>query len=354
MSFRSSLLPEGSSTVRSRSTGEPIRAPNASSQSTSPRRARTAYQCRSSPSVNWPLTSQGTAISWAWSGAWLSAAALTGTSVTPISTGAWLPGWWYAKPSTVNLGGAEPQRDALVSGPSRGRDLDFHAIERRGRSCSLRRGERFLPNSFTLVRLAPRHHARNGELHARFRVDVEPIEVGGTAQVTEVEHLHEVSPVGGHQEIDERIDARIAPVHGQPLAVGVVHFQHGPQLGVDPLGPALQHDALTGLGLELETVDVARLLDPPVDHDVQRNVLGAIERVVRLILHSDCSASPAACAAPPTAPRCFAAFGTRLGSGLRSTFSRCTRSRSTMRMMTPSTDPNWCVPCDRPLTGAMA
>jgi hypothetical protein len=27
---------------------------------------------------------------------------------------------------------------------------------------------------------------------------------------------------------------------------------------------------------------------------------------------------------------------------------------NTMRMMTPSTHPNRCVPCDRPLTGAMA
>ena len=48
--------------------------------------------------------------------------------------------------------------------------------------------------------------------------------MGGAAQEAQVEHLHEVGPVGRHPEIDEGIDAGIPAVHGQPPAAGIEVF----------------------------------------------------------------------------------------------------------------------------------
>jgi hypothetical protein len=66
------------------------------------------------------------------------------------------------------------------------------------------------------------------------------------------------------------------------------------------------------------------------------------------------SGSPAACAVPPTAPRCFRALKKRLCLRLLSTFFRCMGCRCTTRIMTESTHRNWCEPFVWPLRGAMA
>ena len=48
--------------------------------------------------------------------------------------------------------------------------------------------------------------------------------MGSASQITEIEHLRKIRSVGGHQEIHERIDARVTSVHGQPLPFGIAHF----------------------------------------------------------------------------------------------------------------------------------
>ncbi len=75
-------------------------------------------------------------------------------------------------------------------------------------------------------------------------------------------------------------------VDGQLLAGGVGQLEQAVQRGIEPPRIDFRHDRLAGAALEAEHVPVARPVDPAVDDDRQRHLLGRRGRVVRLLFQA--------------------------------------------------------------------
>ena len=183
----------------------------------------------------------------------------------PTSTGAGEPGRSTGNSSTANRAGRANVRGQDGRPERRRSDVDLDPVKP-GRVRSRAAGVRQVAAEERHARrLAPLDDVRPRELEARARVDVEPVDVLGAAGVGEVEQADRVLAVGGHAEVDQGVEARVAPARRQATASFVLELEDRAELRVEPLRPAFDHHALARPGVESVGVDVARRIDPPAE-----------------------------------------------------------------------------------------
>ena len=104
-------------------------------------------------------------------------------------------------------------------------------------------------------------NVRPRELDARAGINIEPVDVLGATGIRQVEYANHEVPVGDHRVVDQRVETSVPPVRRQTPAMVVFQLQDRAQLRIEPLRPAVNHDALTGFGVKPKRIDVARHLD---------------------------------------------------------------------------------------------